>query len=144
MASHLCHKGSKLVFSIKGVLRAEKNMIWTDKVKSDKQNTENFIKIGQGITKLWHFKALHYFGKTVLCMSSWICNEQADDVISPLILLYFIIWNYIYSNFVHQEWKKLDRQLIKYIRYSLLQLILLQGRHTIHPSMKIWNNYDFM
>lgn len=37
---------------VKGILQAENNLIWTDKEKSDKQNTENLTKIWQGIKKL--------------------------------------------------------------------------------------------
>ena len=71
---------------LKVVLQAAIKFIWINRVIINKQNTENSIKIRWKVRKLRHFKVLHYFGKTVLCIFSWIFNEQADDVMSPLIL----------------------------------------------------------
>ena len=51
---YLTAKLFNIVFTLKGYSRL--NIMWFEQGKSDKQNTENFIRVRQGITKSWQLK----------------------------------------------------------------------------------------
>ena len=74
-------------------------MISINRVKLNKHNAENFIKIGCKIRKLWHFKVSPISTKQLYAQHGGYANEIADDVTHSLFLLYFIIWIIEYFNF---------------------------------------------
>ena len=83
----------------KGQVHPNKKWILNNREKSNKHTTENFIKIGCQIRKLWIFKVSLIFHKTVICTSQWYANERVGDVTHSLFLLYFIVWILQYFNF---------------------------------------------
>ena len=90
----------QLAFIFKGQVHPNKKLIWIEREKSNKHNTENFIKIGCKIRKLWYFKVSLYFTKQLYAHPGRYANEGTDDITHSLFLLYFIIWNMIYFNFL--------------------------------------------
>ena len=74
----------------KGELRNRFNLISEERVKFCEQNSENLMKIGWKIRKLWHFEVSQIFTKHFL--TSWYeyANELVDDVIASLLAIYFV------------------------------------------------------
>ena len=51
---------------IKGEIRNRFNLVLEEKVKNSKHNSENLMKIGWKIRKLWHFEVSQIFTKHFL------------------------------------------------------------------------------
>ena len=75
---------------IKGELRNRFNLISEERVKFCEQNSENLIKIGWKIRKLWHFEVSQIFTKHFLTSRYEYANERVDDVIASLLAIYFV------------------------------------------------------
>ena len=58
---------------LKGELRNRFNLISEERIKFCEQNSENLMKIGWKIRKLWHLSFTN-FHKTFLDQSKWICK----------------------------------------------------------------------
>ena len=75
---------------IKGELRNRFNIISEERVKFSEQNSENLMKIGWKIRKLWHFEVSQIFTKHFLTSRYEYANERVDDVIASLFAIYFV------------------------------------------------------
>ena len=73
-------------YNFKGELQNRFNIISEERVKFCEQNSENLMKIGWKIRKLWHFEVLQHF----LTSRYEYANEQVDDVIASLLAIYFV------------------------------------------------------
>ena len=84
----------KLYFSLKALVKGEvrswSNLISEERVKFSEQNSENLIKIGWQIRKLWHFQVSQIFRKHFLTSPYEYANEWVDDVIASLLAIYFV------------------------------------------------------
>ena len=69
-------------------IRNRFNLISEERVKIFKQNSENVMKIGWKIRKLWHFEVSQIFTKHFL--TSRYEYEWVDDVIASLLAIYFV------------------------------------------------------
>ena len=76
----------------KGQVHTNITLIVINRVKLNKHNAENFIKIGCKIRKLWHFKVSPISTKQLYAQHRGYANEIADDIMHSLFLLYCIIW----------------------------------------------------
>ena len=65
---------SELLMIIKGEVRSWSNLISEERVKFSEQNSENLMKIGWKIRKLWNFESFANFQETFLDQSVWICK----------------------------------------------------------------------
>ena len=97
--STFCNHDQDVYLIIKGQVYPTKKLIWINREKSNKNNAENFIKIGCKIRKLWHFKVSLIFHKTVICTTQWYANERVDDVTHSLFLLFLLFELYNISIF---------------------------------------------
>ena len=77
-------------FNLKGELRNRFNIISEERVKFSEQNSENLMKIGWKIRKLWHFEVSQIFTKHFLTSRYEYANERVDDVIASLFAIYFV------------------------------------------------------
>ena len=59
---------------IKGEVRSWSNLISEERVKFSEQNSENLMKIGWKIRKLWNVEVSQIFRKHFLTRSVWICK----------------------------------------------------------------------
>ena len=75
---------------LKGELRNRFHLFSKERVKFYEQNSENLIKIGWNIRKLWHFKVSQIFTKQFLTSRYEYANERVDDVIASLLAIYFV------------------------------------------------------
>ena len=66
------------------------NLISEERVKFFKHNSENLMKIGWKIRKLWHFEVSQIFTKHFLTSRYEYANEWVDDVITSLLAIYFV------------------------------------------------------
>ena len=66
------------------------NLSSEERVKIFKHNSENLMKIGWKIRKLWHFEVSQIFTKHFLTSRYEYANEQVDDVITSLLAIYFV------------------------------------------------------
>ena len=57
-------------------------LISEERVKFSEQNSENLMKIGWKIRKLWHFEVSQIFKKHFLPSRYEYANEWVDDVIA--------------------------------------------------------------
>ena len=71
-------------------LRNRFNLISEERVKFYEQNSENLMKIGWKIRKLWHFEVSQIFTKHFLTSRYEYANERVDDVIASLLAIYFV------------------------------------------------------
>ena len=71
-------------------LRNRFNIISEERVKFSEQNSENLMKIGWKIRKLWHFEVSQMFTKHFLTSRYEYANERVDDVIASLFAIYFV------------------------------------------------------
>ena len=65
---------------VKEELHNRFNLISEERVKFFKHNSENLMKIGWKIRKLWHFEVLQIFKKHFLTSPYEYSNERVDDV----------------------------------------------------------------
>ena len=76
---------------IQGEIRNKFNLISEKKNKFFfKDNSENLMKIGWKIRKLWHFKVSQIFTKHFLTSRYEHANEWGDDVITSLLAIYIV------------------------------------------------------
>ena len=75
-------------FFIKGELHNRINLISEERVKIFKHYSENLMKIGWKIRKLWHVEVSQIFTKHFLTSRYEYANEWVDDVITSLYILY--------------------------------------------------------
>ena len=66
------------------------NLSLEERVKNFKHNSENLMKIGWKIRKLWHFEVSQIFTKHFLTSRYEYANEWVDDVITSLLAIYFV------------------------------------------------------
>ena len=79
------------VFAVfKGEVRSWFNLISEERVKFSEQNSENLMKIGWKIRKLWNFEVSQIFRKHFLTSPYEYANEWVDDVIASLLAIYFV------------------------------------------------------
>ena len=74
----------------KGEVRSWSNLISEERVKFSEQNSENLMKIGWKIRKLWNFEVSQIFRKHFLTSPYEYANEWVDDVIASLLAIYFV------------------------------------------------------
>ena len=74
----------------KGEVRSWSNLISEERVKKFEQNSENLMKIGWKIRKLWHFEVSQIFTKHFLTSRYEYANEWVDDVIASQLAIYFV------------------------------------------------------
>ena len=79
---------------LKGELRNRFNIISEERVKFSEQNSENLMKIGWKIRKLWHFEVSQIFTKHFLTSRYEYANERVDDVIASLFAIYILYINF--------------------------------------------------
>ena len=79
-----------LTLKIKGEVRSWSNLISEKRVKFSEQNSENLMKIGWKIRKLWNFEVSQNFRKHFLTSPYEYANEWVDDVIASLLAIYFV------------------------------------------------------
>ena len=75
---------------LKGEVRSWSNLISEERVKFSEQNSENLMKIGWKIRKLWNFEVSQIFRKHFLTSPYEYANEWVDDVIASLLAIYFV------------------------------------------------------
>ena len=64
------------LITFKGQVHSKIKFNLTKRIKNSKQNSENLMKIGCKIRKLWIFEFLLFFRKTVLEQSIWIFMSE--------------------------------------------------------------------
>ena len=74
----------------KGEIRNRFNLNFRRRVKNFKHNSENLMKIGWKIRKLWHFEVSQIFTKHFLTSRYEYAIEWVDDVITSLLAIYFV------------------------------------------------------
>ena len=97
---------------IKGEVRSWSNLIWEERVKFSEQNSENLMKIGWKIRKLWNFEVSQIFRKHFLTSPYEYANEWVDDVIASQFSIHFVHRND--KNFIFQLW-----ECLTWLNYSL-------------------------
>ena len=90
------------LLSVKGEVRSWYNLILEERVKFSEQNSENLMKIGWKVRKLWHFEVLQIFRKHFLTSRYEYANEWVDDVIASQLSINFVHRND--KNFIFQLW----------------------------------------
>ena len=86
-----CYHSTGLVYDgLKGELHNRLNLISEERVNFLKHNSENLMKIGWKIRKLWHFEVSQIFTKHFLTSRYEYANEWVDDVITSLLAIYFV------------------------------------------------------
>ena len=88
--------------SVKEEIQTRFNLISEERVKTFEQNTENLMKIGWKIWKLWNFEVLQFFKKHLLTSRYEYANEWVDDVIASQFSIHFIHRND--KNLIFQLW----------------------------------------
>ena len=78
------------MFMLKGEVRSWSNLISEERVKFSEQNSENLMKIGWKIRKLWNFEVSKIVRKHFLTSPYEYANEWVDDVIASLLAIYFV------------------------------------------------------
>ena len=66
------------------------NLISEERVKIFKHKSENLMKIGWKIRKLWHFEVSQSFKKHFLTSQYEYANEWGDDVIASQFSIHFV------------------------------------------------------
>ena len=89
--------------SFKEELHNRFNLISEERVKNFKHNSENLMKIGWKIRKLWHFEVSQIFKKHFLTSQYEYANEWGDDVIASQFSIHFVHRND--KKFIFQLWK---------------------------------------
>ena len=94
------HSGLKIVnltlsqytiaITLKGKSGRGLTYISEKRVKIIKHNSENFMKIGWKIRKLWNFEVSQIFTKHFLTSRYEYANEWVGDVITSLLAIYFV------------------------------------------------------
>ena len=80
------------------------NLISEERVKTHfEQNSENLMKIGWKIRKLWHFEVSQIFKKHFLTSRYEYANEWVDDVIASQFSIHYVHRND--KNFIFQQWE---------------------------------------
>ena len=79
-----------VILSFKEELHNRFNLSLEERVKIFKHNSENLMKIGWKIRKLWHFEVSQIFTKHFLTSRYEYANEWVDDVITSLLAIYFV------------------------------------------------------
>ena len=92
-----------LPFLIKEEIQTRFNLISEERVKILEQNSENLMKIGWKIRKLWHFEVSQIFKKHFLTSRYEYANEWVDDVIASQFSIHFVHRND--KNFIFQLWE---------------------------------------
>ena len=87
---------------LKEEIQTRFNLISEERVKIVEQNTENLMKIGWKIRKLWHFEVSQFFKKHFLTSRYEYANEWVDDVIASQFSIHFIHRND--KNFIFHLW----------------------------------------
>ena len=87
---------------LKGEVRNWSNLISEERVKFYEQNSENLMKIGWKIRKLWHSEVSQIFKKHFLTSRYEYANEWVDDVIASQFSINFVHRND--KNFLFQLW----------------------------------------
>ena len=88
---------------VKGELQNRFNLISEERVKFYEQKSENLMKIGWKIRKLWHFEISCFSRKHFLTSPYEYSNERVDDVIPSQFSIDFI---YRYDkNLIFPLWK---------------------------------------
>ena len=87
---------------VKGEVRSWYNLISEERVKISEQNSENLMKIGWKIRKLWHFEISQIFRKHLLTSQYEYANEWVDDVIASQFSIHFVHRND--KKFIFQLW----------------------------------------
>ena len=124
---------------LKGQVHPNKKFIWIKREKSNKHNTENFIKIGCKIRKLWYFKVSLYFTKQLYAHPGRYANEGTDDITHSLFLLYFIIWNMKYFNFLLiVMWNKVSF-LPEHVEFHCINILWFKQEGPNCQIRKNWN-----
>ena len=93
----------RLEFPFKEELHDRFNLISEERVKNFKHNSENLMKIGWKIRKLWHFEVSQSFKKHFLTSRYEYANEWGDDVIASQFSINFVHRND--KNFIFQLWE---------------------------------------
>ena len=88
---------------IKEELHNRFNLISEERVKIFKHNSDNLMKIGRKIRKLWHFEVSQIFKKHFLTSQYEYANEWGDDVIASQFSIHFVHRND--KNIIFQLWK---------------------------------------
>ena len=88
---------------LKGEVRSWCNLISEERVKFSEQNSENLMKIGWKIRKLWNFEVSQIFRKQFLTSPYEYANEWVDDVIASQFSIHFVHRND--KNFIFQLWE---------------------------------------
>ena len=91
---------SEVLFYVKDVIRNRFNFILEERVKFSEQNSENLMKIGWKIRKLWNFEISQIFKKQFLTSRYEYANERVDDVIASQFSIHFVYRND--KNFIFQ------------------------------------------
>ena len=89
--------------NVKEELHNRFNSISEERVKIFKHNSENLMKIGWKIRKLWHFEVSQIFKKHFLTSRYEYANEWGDDVITSQFSIHFVHRNE--KNFIFQLWE---------------------------------------
>ena len=89
--------------ALKGEVRSWSNLILEERVKFSEQNSENLMKIGWKIRKLWNFEVSQIFRKHFLTSPYEYANEWVDDVIASQFSIHFVHKND--KNFIFQLWE---------------------------------------
>ena len=94
----------------KGEVRSWSNLISEERVKFSEQNSENLMKFGWKIRKLWNFDSFANFQETFLDQSVWICK--------------WVSWwchrLTIFHSFCTQKWQKISYFSYEYVRLALM------------------------
>ena len=90
-SSHLNYLQELQATFLKEELHNRFNLISGERVKIFKHNSENLMKIGWKIRKLWHFEVSQIFTKHFLTSRYEYANEWVDDVITSLLAIMLYI-----------------------------------------------------
>ena len=85
----------KTLFNVvfKDVIRNRFNFILEERVQFSEQNSENLMKIGWKIRKLWNFEISQIFKKQFLTSRYEYANEWVDDVIASQFSIHIVYRN---------------------------------------------------
>ena len=86
------------------------NLISEERVKILEQNSENLMKIGWKIRKLWHFEVSQIIKKHFLTSQYEYANEWVDDVIASQFSIHSVHRNY--KNFIYFSYENVWPALI--------------------------------
>ena len=77
-------------YTLKEELHNRLNLSLEECVNNFKHNSENLMKIGWKIRKLWHFEVSQIITKHFLTSRYEYANDWVDDVITSLLAIYFV------------------------------------------------------